>query len=318
VGKNLKPPYATLPGGCGALVAYARLQKAHGYSGTVSVNTAASNNAGGILVINVPAGVSTGTFTVTGVRVPLAGTALTSLTANISSVGNAIVAGQTVVPVISAVASSIASVGSGPATVGLIDGGTGAVLTQPVATAREGYFAAFAPQGTGDTTSVMVRFSLSANPPVGVTITFPATVSVGNASFSTANADGTGLGLPVAITSSSASLNVYYKITVSTDPTLIETLAVPVTLSVSPSATLPLAPTTLTYTCSLAPIGNAFSPTGQVITAPIPRFAAAQVGPASFLEVTPPAPKTTLFYPRLSVAGTFSTVITVMNPDLLT
>jgi hypothetical protein len=284
----------------------------NGYPATMNIN-ASSNNAAGLLIIDVPSGVvfnpsTQPTIFVSGVRVPLAGTGLTSLIANISSVGNAIVAGQTSVTVILSVASGIASVGSGPATAGLINGATGAVFTQPVATATEGYLAAFAPQGTGDTTSVMVRFTLSANPPAGVTVVFPATVSVGNAVFSTATATGATLGYSVAITHTSTLLNVYYKITVSTDPTQIETLAVPVTLAISASATFPLAPTTLTYTCSLAPMGTAFGPAGEPISNPIPRFAAGQVGPAMLFETTWAARDT-------DTDGDAKSDITVWRPD---
>jgi len=77
----------------------------------VTVNTTASNNQAGILVLNVPAGLLTNaTFAVSGVRVAVAGSTLTSLSATITTTGNAIVGGQTSVLVIASIAPGIGAV----------------------------------------------------------------------------------------------------------------------------------------------------------------------------------------------------------------
>jgi len=57
------------------------------------VNTTASSNTGGTLVINIPAALGPGAVVrVSGVRVAVAGTTLTSLSAAISATANAITA----------------------------------------------------------------------------------------------------------------------------------------------------------------------------------------------------------------------------------
>jgi len=178
-------------------------------------------NASGVVVINISAGFS-GTFTLSGIRVAISGTGLTSLSASMSAVGNALLAGQTVVTVISSISPGIASVTS---TVGVINAVTGTVTTQPVLKVKEGYLNAFGiiPPGTDDqTTGVWIRFTLSANPPVGMTIQFPATAATdGTAAFTTVNSDGTANGAAVNITSATTALTVYYQLTTDSDPTKI-------------------------------------------------------------------------------------------------
>ncbi len=258
-----------------------------GYAGVVSILTL--NNNSGIMVIGVPPGVGGGAITVSGVRVAVAGAGLSNLVANVGATENGIVAGQTQVLVILSMAPGLASVGASPGVEGAIDAATRVVQTQPVASAKEGYLNAFRPQGSETTTSVMVRFRLSVLPPPGVTITFPATVNLAGSSWTTATSTGDTLGAAVAITSSSTSLNIYYRVATGTDPTLIETLAVPVTLSVNAS-TLPLPPATVSYSCSLAPIGTAFAADGAVLDAPIPRFALSEIRPATLFQIAESSP----------------------------
>jgi len=73
------------------------------------------NNALGQVIINVPPAIGIpAAFSITGVRVQIAGTGLTgSLVANLSSVGNAFLAGQTVVTVINQIAAALTNVGTG-------------------------------------------------------------------------------------------------------------------------------------------------------------------------------------------------------------
>jgi hypothetical protein len=283
-----------------------------GYA-TVAIN-ASSNYAAGQLIIDVPGGAVAGTIVVSGVRVAVAGTALTSLQASLSTVGNAIVANQTTVTVISSITAGLASVSSTP---GSINGVTGAITAQPTANAKEGYLNAFMPQDAliGDTTSVLVRFTLDKNPQAGVTVTFPLTASSGTGSTWTL-CDNTGAVATGAQTISSTStlLAAYYRIT--TPPTgyvtLQETLSVPVTLAVT-ATTFPLAASTVNFTASLAPVGTAFNSTGGTITTPIPRFAAAEVGPTILYTVI--GSQTTLLIPYASTvtAGGYNAGFSIAN-----
>jgi hypothetical protein len=255
------------------------------FSGNVSINIGASSNSGGILVINVPEELSSGSIQVSNVRVALAGTALSSLTAFISATGNAILSGQTSIRVINSIAAGLSSVGAPPGVAGAINSGTGSVFAQPVASATEGFLGAFHLQFSPDTTSVMVRFTLSANPPPGVTVTFPAAVNLTNSTWVLTDSSGVILGAGVDIINSSSSQSVYYKILTDVDYYVLDTLAVPVTITISQAATLPLPETSITYTAGLAPIGAAFTYMGLVITSPIPRYAASEVGPTVLFEI---------------------------------
>lgn len=290
-----------------------------GYSGLVSVNTGASNNASGLLVINLPAGATAGTIVVSGVRVAVAGTSLSNLVASISSVGNAIVAGQTNVTVISSIAAGIASVGTGTtASAATIQGVSGAISGSAVVTVTEGYLDAFKVAGTGDTTSVLLRITLDKNPPAGVTVAFPATAveeGTGPGVWESCNSTGSAAAT-YTFTSSSTSLSAYYRIATATDPTLVETVTIPVSLSVSGSAAFPIPATVVSYKVSLAPVGTAFSSNGAVITSPIPRFAALDVGPATLFTVI--GSQTTLLFPlsqfvNLGPNNIYDTGISIAN-----
>lgn len=273
-----------------------------------------TNNTAGVVVIDVSPGF-TGTFTLSGVRVAVSGTTLTSLTASLSAVGNAIVAGQTVVTVISSISNGLASLTS---TTGVINAVTGGVTTQPILKVKENYLDAFkqTPPGAPDdqTTGVWLRFTLSANPPTGMTIAFPATATTDSTGiFTTINSDGTALGTAVNITATSG-LTVYYQLTSDSDPTKIETLTIPLAVSVDTTkASFPLASVSITATVTLAPIGTAFGTNNALITTPIPRFTALEVGPASILGISGSA--TTLIIPFASTvsASGYNTGISVAN-----
>jgi len=275
-----------------------------------------TNNTAGVVVINVSEGF-TGTFTLTGIRVAVSGTTLTSLSASLSAVGNAIVAGQTVVTVISSISNGLASLTS---TSGVINAVTGAVTTQPTLKVKENYLDAYGkiptvPATDDQTTGVWLRFTLSAAPPTGMTIAFPATATTDSTGiFTTVNSDGTPNGAAVNITSTSAALTVYYQLTTDSDPTKIETLTVPLTVSVDTTkASFPLASISITSTVTLAPIGTAFASSGALIASPIPRFSALEVGPASILSIAGSA--TTLIIPYASTVSSsgYNTGIAVAN-----
>jgi len=286
----------------------------------VTVVTGASNNSSGVLVISIPALMpANSSFTITGVRVAVYGSGLTSLNASISSVGNAIVAGQANVVVISAIANGIGSVTS---TVGAINAVAGTVVTNPVMKVKENYLNAFADSTysqLGAGLGVWIRFTLSAAPPSGVSFSFPMT-AVTDATvpgvFQLVGSDGVVATAAQTISSSSTSLVVYYQVSSSTDPAKIETLSVPVTMSISGSATLPIPQASITFTATLAPIGTAFDSNGNVISpaaGKAPRFAALEVGPANLLGVT--GSNTVLLIPFASTvsAGGYNTGIAISN-----
>jgi hypothetical protein len=275
-----------------------------GFAGGVTIN-AGSSNAGGVLIINVPAGGSYGnTITVSGVRLGVAGSSVSGpIYTNFTLTGNAILVGQTSALVINFVTAGIASLSGTP---GLINAVTGAVLISPIVGAKEGYLDGFRTQGSGDTTSVLVRFSLAQAPPPGVTVRFPAEAIVGGRRWQTTDAYGYVVNLPMDVTYSTYPLPVYYKSVDQNDPISIETLSVPITVIVSSSA-LPLSPTTISYTASLAPTGPAFDsypsyPT--VVLAPIPRFVASEVGPATLFSIVAGGVQPSLALPINPYGGT--------------
>jgi hypothetical protein len=262
-----------------------------GFAGLVSLNTGLSSNAGGILVVNVPGGVSIAgdSIRVSGVRLGVAGSQLSPIYATVTSTGNSITPGQGTIAVITNVAPGIASIHG---VAGEIDAGTGAVTASPWVGVEEGFMFAFDRQSPGDTMRVLVRFKLDAPPPSGVTVTFPAQAVAKSGSsesvWKRTDSVGNSLSGALDITSGSTDLSVYYKTnTTISDPSFFnkETLSVPVKLTVSGGAVL--APGTgLTYTASLAPVGNAFDSYGGVIVSPIPRFAESPLGSATLFSVT--------------------------------
>jgi len=278
-----------------------------------TVNAASDNgitSGQGVLVVTVNAGCTGGFFSVSGVRVSMSGSTLsTNISANLSAVGNAITAGQTSVVVITSVGDGISTVTTG--TTGVLNSVTGVVTTAPVIKIKEGFLNAW-----GDALLSGLRITVSGTIPAGVTLTFPAT-SVTDGSgvpqFQTMNSDGTVNGAAVALTSTSTSLAVYYKVQSATDPAKQETLTVTPVVTVSGTATLPLASATLTFTVSMAPIGTAFSSTNTVITTAglIPRYTAAEVGPGTLLTST--APSTTLLIPYATYDGIYNTGIAIGN-----
>jgi len=289
---------------------------------TVTVNSV--NNTSGILVLNVPGTVVAGTFTVSGVRVAIAGTTLSSLDANISTTGNAIVAGQTLVRVITSIADGIASVNSSTSgsVIGKINGitpNTAPSPLNPVIKIKEGFLNAFNDINPSTTFGTGLKIALSANPPKGITVTFPlsfTTDGLGGPTFVAFNSDPTlgALTTAPAIDSSSTDLNVYYKLTSTTDPTKAETATVSPTLTAS-NTNAPYAPFTESFSVSLWPNGTAFSSSGSVITtqALIPRYQELFVGPNTLFIIT--SSTTTLLVPfaQTVTAAGYNTGFAIAN-----
>jgi hypothetical protein len=302
----------------------------------LNVNTTASSNASGILVINVPSGVATtagtavptpvSSFSVSGVRVAVAGTTLTSLSANISATNNTIVAGQTSVVVISSIAPGIASVStssSGGGSKATINAATGVITGSAQIGVKEGFLNAFDDINTNTGFGVGLRFTLTAPPPPGVTLTFPligTTNGLGTPAFEAVDgsAPTTLLTTAPAFSSSSTSLSVFYRLTSTQDPTTLETAKFAVTVAFSAgsgSVNLPIPAGSIQFNTTLWPTGTAFDANGNVIStqAQIPRYVESLIGPTTLVNIS--TATTALLVPfaqRLSAIG-YDTGFAVAN-----
>ncbi len=256
--------------------------------------------ASGTVALSIGAGISfPASFTVSGVRVKIAGSSLSSLAASISSTGNAIVAGQTGVTVIISVAAGLSKVGVDPVSGNPIVpaelNAAAPVSVTATMAVSENYLDAFGRIPADDptiTTGIMIRFTLSQAPPAGVSVAFPTTAtSTGpnaTAAWHLVDSAGAPLVASKTITSASTDLRVYYKLIVSSNPTAIDDITVgtadhPINLTIAGGATLPLSTGLISYVVSLAPIQPAFNNDGTVTGFPIPRFAAADLGPATLV-----------------------------------
>jgi len=215
-----------------------------------------------------------------GVRVAVADTSLTALDAYISSTGNAIVAGQTTVRVIVSIDAGIKSfTGSTPVTINAVTGGSGTVTLS----LAENFFDAFGVTVATDPSqdlAQMVKISLSALPPAGITLTFPAYGYSGStAVFTRCSSAGVPSATTLAITNTSTSKDVYYIVTTDTDLLTAETF----TFAVSVAATSTPIYTTdppITASASMALIGTA-----TPLTQKIPRYKEVPVGAAQFYNL---------------------------------
>lgn len=284
-------------------------------------------NIPGTVVINVNAGY-TGSFSITGVRVSVYNTGLTTMDAQLSSVGNSIVSGQNTVRVISSIKDGLAPISSTPITVNAVDGTkTGGVGGFSQIAVPENYLNAFgqtaASAGAGQNRATGFRVTLDAIPPVGMSLTFPGTVnSVLTSDGETASAavfqtvaDSTfplaGLGGNVTFDSTStAPLTVYYMLVSDSDPTANETALIDVTVTITASK-LPIAATVINAKVSLAPIGNAFGTNNAIIVTPVPRYAALDLGPVQVVNTT--SSNTVMLIPYATTELGFDTGIAIAN-----
>jgi hypothetical protein len=276
----------------------------------LQVDTLASVYSPGSLVIDVPAGltVTSGTtyaITVSGVRVQVSGTGLTSLQAYLSVTGgNTLAAGSSPVTVINSTsglgiaASGVTSYNTG--TVPFPITGTAASATgNPTINAVYGAFDVTTSQTNTSTQyttiaikegflsawqkNVGVRISVSALPPKGVTFTFPATANTVDATAtSTAlttlspwvrgistSTTAQGTTTTISYNSKSSALDVYYYVATDSGPTTMEALQIPVTITTDPTTeTFPLAATTFNYTVTLAPVQGAYNTSGSNVGKP--------------------------------------------------
>jgi len=290
----------------------------------------------GTVVISVGATATQGSFTLTGVRVQIADTGFTNvgLTASISAVNNAILAGQTTVTVVNQIAAPLTAGSEGTAdTINSVTGKVydsdgdllGTTSGTAIMAAAENYLDAFGKVPDTDPTLTvgrMVKFVLTP-PPVGVTLTMPETADLvwdgGSKTDAWTLTDNTGVavGDTVDITSDSSSFIVYYTLSTDSDPTLSENIDVTVTISTK-GADLPIPSGTVTYTASMAPIGPAFSSKGDPILYGatgfvVPRFKDVPIAAQTLLSVA--GSTTTLLIPYAGVtsASGFDTGLAIAN-----
>jgi len=310
-----------------------------------SVLISSSIYSPGLLVISIPAGATTGTFTVTGVKVQINGAGLTSLSANISATGNQIAAGSTTVTVINSTTgagiapNSVASYNATAVPVADLtkqlgnpsfNGVTGAIVSGTATSATtviklgEGFLGAWSK-------NVGIRITVSATPPKGVSFTFPSTASSYDAStsantpinswvrgISTAATAQTSAGLINSSSTSSSSLQMYYYVATDNGSTVVETLEIPVAIAIDPAtAAFPIPTNTFTYTVSLAPVLGPYQTSGSGAGTPInnnPRFAALDVGPANLVTIQ--GSSTALLIPYAFASKTalqFNTAMAIAN-----
>jgi len=231
-----------------------------------------------------------------------------TVTASLTTVNSAIVAGQNNVTVVSNVLDGITSVTipTPGAINGLnadIDSTTGGIQTSGTVTikVKEGFLAAFTKGGTGATQGVGVRIALSAQPPAGVNLTFPGVVHTVDSTltgtppnlsdFSTGSKTGAASGADVTITSTTTAANlfVYYYCSTDAGDAALEFLNIPVTVSTA-TATLPLAAFTITVTAELAPQNSD-------TTTAVPRFGPISPALSSATLVSATSPTTVLLMP---------------------
>jgi hypothetical protein len=249
----------------------------------LAINLIASTNTGGLIVINVPATLTAGTtFTIGNVRVSAVGYSGSNVTATISTVNNAIVAGQTTVIVVNSVPAGLVA---GSSTTGVLNNTSGATVTAPDMVWKEGYLNAFNDFATnygGGTYPLVIRFTVTGTIPTGLTVSMPANFTTtgssnGGALWVPCNSDGTtaGAAAKAFISTDAAPLYAYYQLASGSDPQRVESIHVVPTFAAT-AASLPLPAISLTMTATFAPIGNAFGASNAILPG-VPRFAAAEV-----------------------------------------
>jgi hypothetical protein len=301
----------------------------------VAPTIASVTNATGQLVVQIPPQVANLSFTVTGVLAALSGSGKTSLSSNVSvSPGNGVLitAGQTTAVVITSILPGItapkvatgASVGLilGPgvpiATAGGITGGFSISVT-------ENYidmFRSLAQFNSGAATQGVQLLFTFTGIPTGVTFS-GAAGSTTTACTLAETAAGVGSGTPFFAATTNTVVNsttntLTVEIGGTPSLTAVDTLTVSCPFAViGGTATLPLAPGSVTATVTLAPTGTAFSSTGAVLTSAtagqIPRYTANQLPSPALPVVNIISAATDLLFPFVSIGNGFDTGFAIAN-----
>jgi len=283
-----------------------------------AVNTVTA--ASGVVVINVDAGGVVGDIIrVSGVRVAVANTGLTSLNAQVSTTVNSITAGQTVVQVISAISPAI-TVDSETTTINSVAPGSPAdammiateVFLNAFGGAQEpGSYPTGAPPANG---ALMVRFTLTQLPPAGMTLSFDQDIlpdSTTTAAWTYCDSKGAQIE-PADITSDSTPpLYIYYKLTSDSDPTTIESLPVPVHIAVEGTV---VGATAIQFTATVAPIGTATVP--KTHDGLIPRYTVSESATTPLINFTGSNTFMLVPYADVEFAINYDTGLAISNTTL--
>lgn len=267
--------------------------------------TAENVNGVGTIIFAVPSGLTPAfSIALSGVRVNVSAPALcgtdTNITATITSTGNQLTSGETVVTVASSVAQPLtdpeveAAVSINRVT-GRVEGP--AEFTFKVG---EAFFDAFGTTPAEDPTQnqgFQIRLNLSAIP-AGVTLTFPPTSADGL--FELVRSDGVAPGDPQV---TAGTTTVFYELATPSDPATLEEFEITVRVNAF-SANLPLANTPITITAQPAPVA----------AASVPRFTETGcVSEDAVTVVTFFGANTTLLIPYATNAVGYDTGIAIAN-----
>jgi hypothetical protein len=151
--------------------------------------------------------------------------------------------------------------------------------------------------------SKMIRLTVS-KIPSGVTLNFPVNDSTGK--FTLAGSNGTLATASTTLTNALTPAAIYYRLTTNSDPTVLESLVVPVTAAIAGSATYPLPNGTVTVSAHVAPFDAA--------NTMVPRYvddAACETGTVTILSIT--GASTTLLVPYAVNSAGYDTGIEVAN-----
>lgn len=267
--------------------------------------TAENVNGVGTIIFAVPPDLTPPfSIALSGVRVNVSAPALcgtdTNITATITSTGNQLTSGETVVTVASSVAQPLtdpeveAAVSINRVT-GRVEGP--AEFTFKVG---EAFFDAFGTTPAEDPTQnqgFQIRLNLSAIP-AGVTLTFPPTSADGL--FELVRSDGVAPGDPQV---TAGTTTVFYELATPSDPATLEEFEITVRVNAF-SANLPLANTPITITAQPAPVA----------AASVPRFTETGcVSEDAVTVVTFFGANTTLLIPYATNAVGYDTGIAIAN-----
>ena len=250
----------TLDYGVAVDITTATATKTAGIAGTTVGTITKSGN-----IVSVPltfSAAQTGTLTVSGVRVNVAGSTLTNLSVTVSTTSVPIVAGQNTTRVVNAIAAPTTAGATTDAKAAILDEGT-VVVTTGVLTVKENFASAWtssAQEGAvaGVTNGYTLQLRTAGTIPTGVTLT------LGQGSASTVS--GTVTFAPTQLTS--AATKAIVSMPTYVNAAAKETLYIEFTVSVKASGTgaitKPLANGSITATVESAPVDTA--------TTKIPRF----------------------------------------------
>lgn len=268
--------------------------------------TAENVNGVGTIIFAVPPDLTPPfSIALSGVRVNVSAPALcgtdTNITATITSTGNQLTSGETVVTVASSVAQPLTDPEVEAAV--SINRVTGIVESPAEFTFKvgEAFFDAFGTTPAEDPTQnqgFQIRLNLSAIP-AGVTLTFPPTSADGL--FELVNSQGVALGVAQAVTAGTTT--VFYELATPSDPATLEEFEITVGVSAS-TANLPLANTPITITAQPAPVA----------VGSVPRFTETGcVSEDAVTVVTFFGANTTLLIPYATNAVGYDTGIAIAN-----